>query len=223
MNSPISSTNVPGPGAPTSRRLGVEPQLAANAPERPPHQPIAKGRDDVQPASIRKGLAISAWGSGSRASSRPGRGRPARRATRRSSLDELLDAVESWISDHQGPVPKVRKGRRNPPLTANQMADLALTHLGTQHIQRVVIDIAHTTKKREKQHLLLLVEWLTTFGMVDISIDFSLNSPARRFKPPKRPTAKPSWTALNAAAPEGSTRSVPAALECASCPEGAGK
>ena len=184
MNSPISFTDAPSPGAPTSRRLGVEPQLAANALGRP-RQPIAKGRDDGQPASIRKGLAISAWGSGSRAWSRPGRGRPARRSTGRSSLDELLDAIESWTSDHQGPVPKVRKDRRNPPLPANQMADLALTRLGTQHIQRIAIDIAHTTKKHEKQHLLLLVEWLTTFGMVDISIDFSLNSPRTSLQAPQ--------------------------------------
>jgi hypothetical protein len=79
----------------------------------------------------------------------------------------------------------VRKDRRNPPLPANQMADLALTRLGTQHIQRIAIDIAHTTKKHEKQHLLLLVEWLTTFGMVDISIDFSLNSPRTSLQAPQ--------------------------------------
>lgn len=122
MNSLISSTDAQSPGAPTlaptSRRLGVEPQLAADALERP-HQPIAKRRDDGKPASTRKGLAISARGSGSGASSRPGSGRPAC-ATGRSSLDELLDAIESWLSNHQGPVPKVRKGRPNPPLTASQ-------------------------------------------------------------------------------------------------------
>lgn len=107
--------------------------------------------------------------------------------------------------------------------TVNQMADLALTHLRTQHIERIVIDIAHTTTKREKQHLLFLAEWLNVFGFVDISIDFSLNSPARRFKPPKRPPANPGWRALDAARPEGSIHSVPAALECASCQEGARK
>ena len=106
-------------------------------------------------------------------------------------------------------------------LDAGQMSDSALTHLRAQHIQR--IDIAHITKKGEKQHLLSLVEWLTTFGKVDISIDFSLNSTARRFKPPKRPTAIPSWTALDAARPEGAICSVPAPVERASCPEGAGK
>ena len=62
MNYPISSTDAPSPCAPTlaptSRRLGVEPQLAANALERP-HQPIAKGQDDGKPASTGKGLAVN--------------------------------------------------------------------------------------------------------------------------------------------------------------------
>ena len=113
MNHPISSADAPSAGvpalAPTPLRKGVEPRWAAKAIE-PSHQSVTKRSVDTQSASISKDFASSDKGAGSRSSRRAGSNRPAC-ATGQSSLDEFLDAIETWLSDHQAPVPKLRKER----------------------------------------------------------------------------------------------------------------
>lgn len=121
MNHPISSTDVPSTGTSAAEpRTLSKGALARNAlKSREPRPPVlAPKLADGGTTSISSDCrSINAIGPAARAARSSGDARPVS-VVDQSSLDELLLAIESWLSTYPEVIPSGRKGLRKPPLAA---------------------------------------------------------------------------------------------------------
>jgi hypothetical protein len=133
VNHPISSTDVPNTGtsttAPQTLNKGARARNVLKAREPRPPAPAPKLADGGTTCISSDCRSINAIGQAVRAARSAGDARPVS-AVGQSSLDELLLAIESWLSTYPVVIPSGRKSLRKPPLAAGDPPFAELSRSG---------------------------------------------------------------------------------------------